>query len=880
MSLATMSESIRLPGYSDDEVGVFHPLFATALEVALSELELQDTLEIVHHWRKPNFRGIIDFAIVNRQSQKVLLPIEVKKTANDLKAIGRQQARGYLENLGTSKGSDYYMASNLETNELFKFSVDRPLTVAQLLKIDGLEVGNFETSTPAEFFRRLILALKTVLGTVRANDGTVYASNVSGLINALETRVNDADSWRQANAVYSYDYVRGALSKSSRHRDEVASWPRLVDLADSLERMSLFAGRIDFELIFNGSISGGFNKEEVAQISAGAFEAGEKLDFGSELSSIINEIATGEKKIPGVVETPPSLARLLAYYSIAALGRQLNHDEQIFEPGCGGGNLIVEFKKIYGNSLYANQVFGIEKEALFRELLALRVGLAFMDSIAPSCRPRLEIRDVTTVDLSECRRVALTLMNPPFIRGIDAVDIKERLGTRIANLTSCAPELTTGQLGLECAYLELVCALLPTGSILGLIFPKNALMRSESKVVRKFLIDKFGLSQIILYPEMNVFGDVQKSTVVLVGVVGTRQAKIVRTAHTEDITDLEFEVRFDESNPQSSCREMAGSVSRSFDTELFENGIKGGWKELLSSWSEAYEGVASKIHEKTCTLESSTKILQIKRGAIGNSGISEFLFNPGCSQENSRSHPPTKWSMVPRSSILPALKNADSAPILLTKDSGESALSIPEAEITDALLDAVTSYLQTEAQSAIAGVQEKRAKSREDVRRILTASKAIHGHFVLVPRAERRKARIIVSEATEVLVSTNFHTVKLSSYREAVIIGSWFISIFGQIELEFEGIDQEGMRKLEVDELKRCQIPKNLEFSDEEFMLLEAAFLRCVPRDFMGFEIEAVDQIWSRRLFGEAGDERIAESVQLLSIMCRDRLNRVVGDTP
>jgi len=875
-----MSEPIRLPSYSDDEVRVFHPFFASALEVALFELELQDTLEVVHHWRSPYLRGIIDFAIVNRQSKKVLLPIEIKKTAIDLKAIGRKQARGYLENLGPSKGSDYYMASNLETNELFKFSVDRPLTVAQLLKIDGLEVGNFEASTPTEFFRRLILALKTVLGAVRANDGTVYASNVSGLINALETRINDADSWRQANAVYSYEYVRGALSKSSRHRDEAASWPKLVDLADSLEKMSLFAGRIDFELIFNGPLGGGFNKEEVAQIAAGAFEAGEKLDSGSELSSIINEIATGEKKIPGVVETPPPLARLLANYSIAALGRELNHDEQIFEPCCGGGNLIVEFKKIYGSSLDANQVFGIEREALFRELLGLRVGLAFMDSIAPSCRPRLEIRDLTTVDLSECRRVALTLMNPPFIRGIDAVDTKERIGTRIANLTNCTPELTTGQLGLECAYLELVCALLPTGSILGLIFPKNALMRSESEIVRKFLIDKFGLSQIVLYPETNVFGEVQKSTVILVGVVGTRQAKIVRTAHTEDITDLDFETRIDESNPQSSCREMAGSVSRSFDTELFENGIKGGWKELLSGWSEAYEAFASKIHEKTCTLESSTKVLQIARGAIGNCGMSRFLFNPGCSQENSRANPPTKWSMVPRSSILPALKNSDSAPILLTKDLGDSALSIPEAAITDALLDAVTSHLQTEAQNVIAGVQAKRAKSREDVRRILTASKAMHGHFVLVPRAERRNARIIVSKATEVLVSTNFHTVKLSSYREAVIIGSWFISVFGQIELEFEGIDQEGMRKLEVGELRRCQIPMNLEFSDEEFVLLEAAFLKCAPRDFFGFEIEAVDQIWARRLFDEASDERITESVQLLSIMCLDRLNRVVSDTP
>ncbi len=870
-----MPEFESLPDYSDDEVEVFHPAFKKALEAAISAMDLRDILEIVHHWRKPKFGGIIDFAVVNRQTQKVLLPIEIKKTVIDLRAIGRQQARGYSENLGRSKGSDFYMVSNLECNELFKFSVDRPLTVAQLLKIDGLEVGDFESAEPDDFYRKLVHALKIVLATVRANDGTIYASNVSGLINALETRMNDIESWRQAIAVYSYDYIRGALIESSRQKDEVITWPKFVDLVDDFESISAFASRIDFGLIFGSSITGSFNRDEMKQISAGAFEAGKSLDYGNEVSSIINEIAANSKKIPGVVQTPPPLARLLSYHSINQLDRELTRSEQIFEPGCGGGNLIVEFKSVYTDSLNADQIFGIEKEVLFRELLALRVGLVFSGSLSPSCKPNLTIRDLTEVDSSECKNIALTLMNPPFIRGIDASKEKEKFGNRISFLTECAPKLTGGQLGLECAFLELVCALLPKRSIVGLVFPKNAILRSESFVVRKFLIEEFGLCQIITYPETKIFGDVQKSTTVLVGVVGSRGTNVLRTSYTRDITDLDFfiDVNDVERRPSSSSA-GANSVSRLLPIKLFEESIKRGWKGLLASWFETYETVSSQLHSKTCALGLSPRIEQIRRGSIGNAGMSEFLFNPNRSQKSSQTHCPEKWKSFNMSWIFPALKNADVAPVFLTADSGESAVSIPEASITEVLVEGVYGYLQTELKKSALGKQLKKAKTKKAIGDIINSSKPIFGNFVFIPRAERRKARITISKEKLVMVSTNFHAIKVPSYKDAVVIGSWFFSIFGQLELEFESIDQEGMRKLEVEEIKRCKIPIELEFSDGDFLSLENALFECSARDFLNLNVNKVDQIWARRLFGDLSDTKINEVISLLSAMCRERLNR------
>ena len=109
----TMSEKRYLPQYWDDEVRVFHPLFEEVLNQTLTNMGLDEELEVIHHWSTKGFSGIIDFAICNKKSKKVLLPIEVKKTVVDLKALGRRQARGYLGALGMFRGSDYYLATNL-----------------------------------------------------------------------------------------------------------------------------------------------------------------------------------------------------------------------------------------------------------------------------------------------------------------------------------------------------------------------------------------------------------------------------------------------------------------------------------------------------------------------------------------------------------------------------------------------------------------------------------------------------------------------------------------------------------------------------------------------------------------------------------------------
>ena len=166
-----MSERKVLPQYWDDEVKVFHPLFEKVLNKTIVDMGLDRELEVIHHWSTKGFSGIIDFAICNKRSKKVLLPIEVKKSVVDLKALGRRQARGYLEALGKFQGSDYYLATNLEHIELFRDSPDRVLTMAQLLNLSKSYVGELRTSNFESFTQKVQDSLEQVLEVVRANDG-------------------------------------------------------------------------------------------------------------------------------------------------------------------------------------------------------------------------------------------------------------------------------------------------------------------------------------------------------------------------------------------------------------------------------------------------------------------------------------------------------------------------------------------------------------------------------------------------------------------------------------------------------------------------------------------------------------------------------------
>jgi hypothetical protein len=868
-----MSKKKYLPQYWDDEVRVFHPLFEDALNQTLSNMGLDDELEVIHHWSTKGFSGIIDFAICNKKSKKVLLPIEVKKTVVDLKAIGRKQARGYLESLGLFRGSDYYLATNLEYVELFRDTPNRVLTMAQLLNLSGSFVGDLKTSDYEGFIETLQNSLEQVLEAVRGNDGSDYASNISGLLHALETSVDDLESWHQAQAFYAFDYIRGALSSDAYFKKYVDEWKPANSFANLPSEMKGLVAKIDFDLLFEKLPSGRFNVNEISQISEGAFEAGRSEDLGEDLAGVVNEIAYLVKAIPGVVETTPNLADLLVAQLSMIIGPTLSENIKILEPGCGSGNLIVALKKHYEN-LTAKQIFGVEKQEIFREVLSLRLGLHFKDSLRNGERPDLSIRTLESISVSECEDVGLVIMNPPFIRGIDCVEERKKIADLIFKISNTKSMLTGKQLGYECGYLELLLNLVPEQTVIASIFPKNALLRPDSQELREYLIKDFGLKQIVLYKDNNLFGSVQKSTVILIGKKGSQSEKIEIFNHVENLENIDFQKFKVDSDRDQYIQKLGSRIE--IETRTLLDSAEAGWKGLLGGVESEYKACLNQILD--CSKFSTLgEIHKLTRGTIGNKGASDFLFNPKISSKDSQRKKPDKWHEIPSGWILPAVKNSDSVPREITKKFGDSAIHYPEGHRSEETEKSIfENYLRQNRDASKSktnsGSQRKVEKSSEDLSKILEVSRPVHGPIVLIPRGQRVSAQISFSSEKELMVSTNFFIAECGTRAQAIILASWLLTLFGQLQLEHSGIDQEGMRKLEKFQIENCLIPQEINFTNHELVELEKVLLETDPLLFRAITPREIDEIWAKKLSPDNWIDLMASAESTLQVLCNQRL--------
>lgn len=867
-----MSES-KLPKYSDDEVRVFHPIFEMVLQKAISQMGLNDELEVVHHWSTRGFSGIIDFAICNKKSKKVLLPIEVKKTVLDLKALGRRQARGYSENLGMFRGSDYYLATNLEHVELFRSTPNRVLTIAQLLDLADSYVGDLKTAQYEEFLLSLQKSITQVLEVVRSNDGSEYASNISGLLHALETSIDDLDSWHQAQAFYAFDYIRGALGIDEDFKEAIQTWESAESFASNPEGMGEHVSKIDFDLIFEKVPQGRFNTSEVAQISAGAFEAGSSAENAEDLAGVVNEIAYSIKGIPGVVETTADLAKLLVGHASLLCDITHQSDLRIFEPGCGSGNLIIALKQHFVE-LTGKQIFGIEKQELFRDVLALRLGLAFKESLKIGERPNLSIRTLESIQASELEKINLVVMNPPFIRGIDCVEERRVLAELIQQNSNEVSILTGDQLGYECGYLELLVNLVPKGTKIATIFPKNAIIRPDSSILRNYLINNFGLRQIVVYKDKNIFGKVQKSTVILLGEKGAKPDFVEILNYGLDIEQIDIE----HYKTLEAFDAYVESVAkrRVIACEELQEASNRGWKEFLSEEESDYQEWLSDLL-KCAQFERVDVKHDLIRGNIGNKGASDFLFNPKKSSSDSKLDPPKNWKSIRKEWILPAVKNSDSVQREITAHSGESAINVPISELDSKSKDSLyEAYLSGQSDSkgmgAKTGSQRKKGKSKSDIIKLLETSLPTQGPCVLIPRAQRAAAQICFTNESEIMVSTNFFIARCESRIETLILTSWLLTIFGQIQFEHSGIDQEGMRKLEKPQISNCLIPRNLKFSSEELIELEKEVLKTESLKFSSIRIRRIDEIWAKKLSPIDWEVLTLNTKNLLQEMCHNRL--------
>lgn len=861
-----------LPTYSSPENTDFHPVFKYALESVLVSTG-NTHLQIRAQYPSPT--GPIDLVLFNTRTNKVVLPIEIKRTQSSVRGGGRRQARDYWSNLGAQNETNFYCVSNLELTELFRFDPHRPKTSAQQVKLTDPIAGRLDVAAnAASFYESLQRCLTEVLALVLGVAQHQYVLGWPEFQSTIESVMHDVDAWHRMFVPVCFEYIRGAARHSENLRGLTSAWRAADFYRPSPDRLLRLGRKVDFEHVFkepapldNDNI--GFSPASLVEAHAG----GKELGLGDDIAELVSEILD---KQPGVVETDPELAQLLAVVARAALGRDLLPTEYVLDPGSGSGRLLTALSRVAFPALAPAQLKANEIEPLFAEALSLRLGLAFASVISPVNAPAVSISGVETLSKAYFDSVRLVVMNPPYISGVASAGIKPRFVQRIRELTGAEPLLGTGQAALELLFLELVWHLAAPGTVVAVVFPYQHLCRRSAPVLalRQFLLRQFGLSHIVLYPHTGLFQGVIKQTALLVGVKeGNATSEHVQVIEVQKpVADLDMQALLRGLAASSPAPTHGVSVRRLERNSLLSS-VDKGWGSALSD-TQAELFVSKHMHGY---LRLAGLGKNVRRGTLGNSGNVKLTVLDTDPARN-----PPFFRSIPAPWLRPVLNNTKGMPRMLTARSvQEQALLPPDEAYTDGsnenkiLRKVIDEYLVWLPPSR--GTQLKAVKDTDTVLKDLQRNqKQVGSGLVLVQRASRTQGQIALLEEEGFMLSSNVLMVRLPTAQQRELMASWLLSVFGQLQLELQAAPQEGMRKLEVGSLKRVLYPDFESIPSEKVKLLRACAQTDEAISFKSPVRRPLDTIWAQVVAPDAADQCLETAFDLFERLVDGR--RGLGD--
>ncbi len=220
-------------------------------------------------------------------------------------------------------------------------------------------------------------------------------------------------------------------------------------------------------------------------------------------------------KAGGVVYTPPRLARFLASQAFDALGEA--ESVRILDPACGDGELLVAAMaeaKLRGLHVEAVAGWDIDPTAVDRAAQRLnglsRAQLHVGDFIAEACGrpPSGELFD--THGPVTCSEYDLVISNPPYVR-------TQTLGSGLAKSLAKRYGLS-GRVDLYQVFAAAMIESLAPGGALGLLCSNKFLTNRAGGSMRRLLLSKFDLREIVDLGDTKLFD----AAVLPVIVSGTR----------------------------------------------------------------------------------------------------------------------------------------------------------------------------------------------------------------------------------------------------------------------------------------------------------------------------------------------------------------------
>ena len=870
--------------YSRDEVRYYHPLCEAALNRALAMCGLDGRYEVAHHEMTGTLE--MDFVVKNRVTGNYLCVVEVKRTPASVKSMRYQyQAQSYVVNSFVRMEQPFFVVTNLEYSCAFRYDTSKKSVASQMLAPGLVKNGLFSDAADAsQFSGRLSRHFSGLLEKFAAGHYE-YMSTTQRFEGFLSQAVLDGKAWKSGLAQLLYEYIRGAYEGSGRP----SALRPVVSFRGNTSLVCHSGQRAGFERIFDSDREKFYPKYSLSpDFLQEMYDLGKQDVSGEIAANMIFDAATQGNVHGGDVATDPELADMVAVLVKCAL----QENGLICDPAAGSGSLLCGVARGLGvgpDRLWANDV-----NPKVSELLALKCGLltpvaaaipgvsapaddgvpkagagavstAMHNETAMAPAPAaITTMDVAAIPRERFENVRVVVMNPPFLSGVHSTAEKKPLTERILALTGEPSVFENGQAGLECVFVELICALAREGCVCACILPKTHLgARGKAAVAfRRLLLERFGLQYVFDYPRDGLFEKVVKDTCVVVGTIGQPQAAVKFISSALKISEIDgkaLEQQLNAGGAQDGFFSlMYGVDARSVPWSQLKQGIENGWNMVSSEFEE----VAGFIDQNFGHCPDLVRLGSIddfgdrfKRGKNNNEGAKELLFIDLNEELYREASPVIKG-------LAPGMVNADQANRSMDVGGGYCHFLKTEGMSEDDVERIVRAYA---ARQNTGKKQAKKVKSPGELLALLKKEQnyAFSPWHVLIPRAIRRYAQIYYI-SRETYVSTNFFCLNMENEKNTIVAATWMTTVFYQLLCEFYQKDQEGARKMERRQLADTFIPDSTGISDEAYARLKDALPGIHFLDFNEIAPREIDEIWSEILWKENGAAMLDEALLFL----------------
>lgn len=779
-------KQINLPHYTDDEVGVFHPICEDALNEALGKLNLQNDYQVIHHYQIGDI--IPDYIIQNKNNNKILLIVEIKRTPTQVNSTRyKEQARSYILEAGLgSLESPYYVLTNLELTNFFKHDDKRTSVNKQILEPSPMFAGYFSDDFS---FEKLVKHFKTCINVAKMDYGR-FLWGYDEIVEVLEQYDVNIEDWHTAFTVIAYEFIRAVLN--GKKQPKISLWKNASYYKNNPKMIQDNIRKVNFNTLSSPKISKN-NEVWEQEFLQGVKEIADKSINGDELTSAIHEYLVKNQSQFGIVPTDLELATAL---SALTIDKNSFSSSIICDPAAGGGNLLAALIDYLPNIL-PTQIKANDISTNLSHLLSLRLGLRFPKTISPTNSPHIHNENILDLPEDYFDNVDFVLLNPPYLSGVRNQNKKKMFYDKLRRDHQVTPITNLGQMPLEGPFLEYLIERVKSNTTIGVIFPKSHLfgLGKESQAIRKLFIEKFGLKKIFLYPRENLFKDVTKETVILVGQKDFVADEIILISTVSKIYEINI-------NNLADLSESDKLKITKVNKSLFEDNLIEGWKVIFSDFNTQLEikSISNNLQE----------FPECYRGKVGNNGLTDYLFI-------SKHH---NWDkikdFIPSSWLAKAIEN--------TKDIEKNdkylkkvnvkflapprSAFIPNSSDYTKLLDIINKIQEFPSLSSKKKVkkQKKLTEIIDIIKKDSNNKRIVPQGSLIIPRNLRGSFKAYIT-SEPMYVSTNFFVVENDNGVNVEIIYSWLFSVFGQIQLEYYSKLQEGARKSEKGAFQSIKVP-------------------------------------------------------------------------